>query len=88
MKTFNDIICSQSYVIAHKGATRRGAKRAEAPPLAKSQLRKKIKYWVLLIFFMSRWSEVTRFGQFIVWKIDCDTVKLRKVTYDVIFMML
>jgi len=34
-----------------KGATREGAKRAEAPPLAKSKLRRKIKYRIALIFF-------------------------------------
>jgi len=34
-----------------KGATREGAKGAEAPPLAKSELRKKIKYRIVLIFF-------------------------------------
>jgi len=32
-----------------KGATRKGAKGAEAPSLAKSKLRKKIKYRIILI---------------------------------------
>jgi len=36
-----------------KGATRGGAKGAEAPPLAKLKLRKKIKYRIVLIFFVS-----------------------------------
>jgi len=35
-----------------KGATREGAKRAEAPPLTKSKLRKKIKYRIIVIFFV------------------------------------
>jgi len=41
--------CSKSNS-ALNGATREGAKRAEAPPLAKSKLRKKIKYRIVLIF--------------------------------------
>jgi len=35
----------------YKGATREGAKRAEAPPLATS-IRKQIKYRAVLIFFV------------------------------------
>jgi len=37
-----------------KGATREGAKGAEAPPLAKSTSQKQIKYRVGLIFFVSQ----------------------------------
>jgi len=37
-----------------KGTTRGGAKGAEAPPLAKSELRKNIKYRISLIFFASQ----------------------------------
>jgi len=37
-----------------KGTTREGAKEAEAPPLAKSKLRKKIKYRIILVFFVSQ----------------------------------
>jgi len=37
-----------------KGATREGAKGAEAPPLAKSKLKKEIKYRIVLVFFMSQ----------------------------------
>jgi len=37
-----------------KGAIRRGAKGAEAPPLAKPELRKKKKYRIILIFFVSQ----------------------------------
>jgi len=33
-----------------KGATREGAKGAEAPPLSKSKLRKRIKYRIVLTF--------------------------------------
>jgi len=33
---------------------------------------------------MSQWSEVAWFGRFMVLKIDYDTEKLQKVTYDVI----
>jgi len=54
----------------NKGATRKGANGAEAPLLAKSKLRKKIKYQIVLIFFVSRWSEIMCFGQFMVLKID------------------
>jgi len=32
------------------GATREEAKKAEAPPLAKPKLRKKIKYLIVLVF--------------------------------------
>jgi len=41
-----------------KGATREGAKGAEAPPLAKSKLRNKIKNLVVSIFFVFQCSEV------------------------------
>jgi len=41
----------------YKGTTREGTKEAKAPPLAKSKLRKKIKYWIVLIFFLSQQSE-------------------------------
>jgi len=34
----------------HKGTTRKGTKGAETPPLAKSKLRNKIKYRIVLIF--------------------------------------
>jgi len=49
-----------------------GAKWAEAPPLAKSKLRKKI-------LCLSN-PEVAWFGQLMVLKIVYDTVKLQKVT--------
>jgi len=39
------------FSVPPKGTTREGA---EAPPLAKSKLRKKIKYWIALIFFVSQ----------------------------------
>jgi len=68
---------------SYKGAIRIGAKGAEAPLLAKSKF-KKDKISDSLIFFVSQWSEVAWFGQFMVLKIDYDAVKLRKVTYDVV----
>jgi len=37
-----------------------------------------------LIFFESQWSEVAWFGHFMVLKIDYDSVKLQKVTPNVI----
>jgi len=40
-----------------KGAIRWGAKGAEAPSLAKSELRKKIKYRMVLTCFVPQWSE-------------------------------
>jgi len=52
-------------------------------PLAKSKLRKKIKYWVLLIFFGSRWSEVAWCGQFIFWKIETSKRQIWRHFYDV-----
>jgi len=55
-----------------------GGLRAEAPPLAKSKLRQKIKYRVVLIFFVPQSFEVARFGQFKILKIDYDTVKTSK----------
>jgi len=61
----------------YKGATREGAKWAEAHPLAKLRLRNKIKYRIVLIFFVSRWFEVAWFGQFMVLKIAYDTEKLQ-----------
>jgi len=36
--------------VKDKGASKGGAKRAEVPLLAKSKLRKKIKYRIVLIF--------------------------------------
>jgi len=53
-----------------KGATRGRAKGDEAPPLAKSKLREKIKYRIVLIFFMSQWSEVAWFSSYdvVLWR--------------------
>jgi len=61
------------YRLAQKGATRE-AKGAEAPPLAKSKLRYKIKYQIVLIFFVS-WLIHDQ-------KIVHYTVKLQNVTCD------
>jgi len=65
------------YITVLPRAHPRRAKGAEAPPLAKLKLRKKIKYRIVLFFFVSRviWPMVL--------KIDYDTAKLQKVTYDV-----
>jgi len=41
----------RDFTLAIKGATREEVKGAEAPPLAKSELRKKTKYRIVLIFF-------------------------------------
>jgi len=48
------VLCGRLFMDAliSKGATREGAKGAEAPPLAKSKLRKNVKYRIVLIFFV------------------------------------
>jgi len=46
------------------------------PPLVKSNLIKKMKYRIVLIFFVSKLSEIEGFGQFMALKIG--TVKLKK----------
>jgi len=57
-----------AYYIVCTGATREGAKGDEGPPLAKLKLRNKIKYRIVLIFFVSViW--VAWFGQSMVLKI-------------------
>jgi len=55
----------------HKGATSGEAKGAEAPPLAKQ----KDKVSDSFNLFVSQWSEVAWFGQFMSLKIDYDTLK-------------
>jgi len=47
-------MCAQagSRLVLIKGATREGAKGAKVPSLAKSKIRKRIKYRVVLIFFV------------------------------------
>jgi len=57
-----------------------------APPLAKSELRNKIKYRIVLIFFVSRLSDLKLRNLANLWPYDYDTVILQKVTYDVIFI--
>jgi len=42
---------SEKGCVPIKVATKERAKEAEAPHLAKSQLKKKIKYWIILFFF-------------------------------------
>jgi len=77
--------------VTFKGATRGGDKGPKVPSLAKSKLRNKIKHRIVLIFFVLQWSEVEWFGQFMILKIDYDTVKLQKSHmtsfYDVIKIM-
>jgi len=63
-----------------------GAKGAEALPLAKSNVRKKIKYRIVLIFFCLSGLKLHDFANLWSYKIDYDPEKLRKVTYDIIFM--
>jgi len=65
--------------------TRAQIRGAEAPPLANSTLRKKIKYrivWSFLCLGDLKFRDLTNLGH----KIDFDTVKLQRVTYDIIFM--
>jgi len=63
----------------YKGATSEGAKGAEAPPLAK--LQNKIKYLTVLNILCL--SDMKLRDLIYDLKIDCDTVKLQKVTYNV-----
>jgi len=53
-----------------------GAKGAEAPPLAKLKLSKKMKYRIVLFFYVTVCVIWPIYGL----KIDFDTVKLLKVT--------
>jgi len=52
-------IGTQAYLLGNtdilaKDATREGATETEDPPLAKSKLRKKIKYSIVMNFFVSQ----------------------------------
>jgi len=52
-----------------------GTKGVEAPPLAKSKLRKTVRYQLLLIFYVFQWSKVI--WPFYGFKKDYITVKLQ-----------
>jgi len=67
----------------HQGHNQRGSMKAKDPLLAKAKFGKKVKYRIVLIYFVLVMCSCV-IGLFMVLKIDYDTVKLQKVTYDVI----
>jgi len=81
------VLAQLKAIVVRKGATREEAMGAEAPPLAKSKLKKR-KNWDSIDIFLFQWSEVAWFSQFLIFKIDFDTIKLQKVLNNIILMTL
>jgi len=67
---------SLNYFDYYQGRNQGGGKGAEAPPLSKSKLRKKIKYRIVLIFLVSVICELRDLTNMVL-KIDYVTVKLQ-----------